>query len=82
MSIELTYVSSTKVVQTFGEASPDDPTVTFDTKDTTLTLTSSTTPPVTKHAIFDKAMSGGAGTIDLTALPQEEGTVDGTGLKV
>lgn len=46
--------------------------------------TSSTTPPVTKSAMTAKAMSGGAATIDLTAMANDSdsGTVDFTGLKV
>lgn len=47
------------------------------------TLTSATTPPVTKQASFVKALSTGSGTIDLTSLTGSNGaTVDGTGLKV
>ena len=48
-----------------------------------LQLNGATTPPVTKVAIFSKAMSGGAATIDLAALTGTNGAaVDGTGLKV
>lgn len=45
-------------------------------------LSASTTPVVTKIAYFSKALTAGAGTIDLTALPHNGGTVDGVGLKV
>ncbi len=46
--------------------------------------TSSTTPAITKSAMTAKAMSGGAATIDLTAMANDSdgGTVDFTGLKV
>jgi len=46
--------------------------------------TSSTTPPVTKSAMTAKAMSGGAATIDLTAMANDSdgATVDFSGLKV
>lgn len=47
------------------------------------TLTSVTTPPVTKNAYFLKAMSAGAGTIDLRALTgTNDQAVDLNGLKV
>lgn len=45
-------------------------------------LTQNTTPAVTKVAYFDQALSGGAATIDLTALPHLGDVVDGTGLNV
>lgn len=47
------------------------------------TLKSDTTPPVTKAAVFSKALVAGVGTIDLTALVGTNNlAVDGTGLKV
>lgn len=46
-------------------------------------LNSTTTPAAQKVASFSKAMVGGAGTIDLTALPGTNGAIiDGTGLVV
>ena len=51
----------------------------FNTSDV---LSATTTPPVTKFAFVVKALSGGAGTIDLTALPHDGATVDMTGLKI
>ena len=46
-------------------------------------LNSASTPPVTKVAAFQQALTAGAATIDLTALLGTNGaTVDGTGLKV
>lgn len=48
-----------------------------------LTLDSTTTPPVTEVYADNLALSGGAITIDLTALPGTNGrTIDMTGLKV
>lgn len=51
--------------------------------DTSLALNGSSTPKVSKCAFFTKALTAGAATIDLTALPGTNGgTVDLTGLKV
>jgi hypothetical protein len=72
-------VGSTPAVTATGSAA----TITHDQFNKAATLTSSTTPPVTKHAAFEKALVAGAGTIDLTALAgSNAGAVDGTGLKV
>ena len=47
------------------------------------TLTSGTTPPVTKTANFIQTLAGGVATVDLTALEGTNGaTVTGSGLKV
>ena len=46
------------------------------------TLSSGSTPAVTKIAFFEQALTAGAATIDLTALPHNGGLVDGSGLKV
>lgn len=47
------------------------------------TLTSATTPPVTQCAFFEQALTAGAATIDLTALPGTNGAVvNGNGLRV
>lgn len=57
--------------------------VTHDIYNQSDSLNSGSTPPVTKVATFEKAMSGGAGTIDLTSLPGTNGaTISGSGLKV
>lgn len=46
-------------------------------------LDAATTPPVTKCAVFQKALVAGVATVDLTALTGTNGvTVDGTGLKL
>lgn len=48
-----------------------------------LSLSGSTTPPVSMVASFQQALSGGAATIDLTNMPGTNGAaVNGTGLKV
>lgn len=50
---------------------------------TPVTLNASSTPPATKCAFFTQALTAGAATIDLTALPGTNGaTIDMTGLKV
>ena len=47
------------------------------------TLTSATTPPATKVAAFDVAMTDGSGEIDFRALVgTNAGAVDGNGLKL
>lgn len=49
---------------------------------TTKNLDATSTPAVSKCAYLTKALVAGAGTIDLTALPHNGGTVDLTGLRV
>lgn len=68
-----TYVSTADATAGFGDALGE-----------TLTLNASSSVPATKHAEFQKALSTGAGTIDLTALPGKtaDETIVGTGLKV
>lgn len=62
---------------TTGVATVSSPTITHNVLGATKTLS-----PATKIVSFTKAMSGGAGTIDLTSLTGANGSVDGTGLKV
>jgi hypothetical protein len=45
-------------------------------------LTASTTPPVTTPAIFEKSLTAGAATLDLTALTHLGASVTMSGLKV
>lgn len=60
-----------------------DPTFTHTLGDDAATLTSSTTPAVTKTYSETINLSGGAATIDLTSLPGPNSTtIDFTGLKV
>jgi hypothetical protein len=56
--------------------------LTHDAFNISQSLGAATTPVGTKIAFFELALSGGAASIDLTALPHNGGTVDGTGLKV
>lgn len=69
MGISVSYVSQLTVVETASGAfvSSDDNTITT-RLNTTTTLNSGTTPAATKYSAFTKALSGGAGTIDLTSL--------------
>jgi hypothetical protein len=56
--------------------------VTFDGGNETKTLTASSTPPVTAHAVGQQALSSGTGTIDLRSLTGLNGVaVDLNGLK-
>jgi hypothetical protein len=87
-SISVAYAAGVTVTETVGStpataSSGSNATLVHDQFNKTATLTSSTTPPVTKHAAFEKALAAGTGTIDLTALAgTNSGTIDGTGLKV
>ena len=80
MSIAVTYNSQASIVETLeGEyISPGDPTVTTNGLNTTAGLTASTTPPVTKYSAFQKALSTGTGTIDLTSLTGANGATVAT----
>ena len=87
MSVELTYAATVTVVETLEDNVPAatgaNRKVRHDQFNGAAGLTASTTPPVTKVAAFEKALSAGAATIDLTNLTGTNGaTVDGTGLKV
>lgn len=84
-TISASYSALLSVVQTMtGEFIGSDETFTVDGLNATGTLNASSTPPATKQASGTKAMSGGAGTIDLTALPGDtaDETKDMTGLKL
>ena len=63
--------------------SPGDNTVTLNGLNETVQLNGSSTPPVSKCTIFPVTLSGGAATIDLTALPglTNNETIDASGLK-
>ena len=95
MSISVSYVSQLTVVETLGglyvhgehayAPGTGDATVTTNGLNTTATLNASSTPPATKYSAGRLTLSGGAGTIDLTSLPDRNGVaakVDLTGLKV
>jgi hypothetical protein len=64
---------------------PTDATVRVNGLDQTLSLSASSTQPITEVVTQELALSSGAATIDLTSLPDlagVAGAVDGTGLKV
>lgn len=86
MSVSVVFASTITVTETFeGDyVSPNDNTATFNQLNESETFTAATSVPVTKHSEFQKTMSSGSGTIDLTALPglTADETVVGTGLKV
>ena len=81
-SVEL----KTSVQQTFDTAAgpaAGTPKVTHANWDFKHSLSASSTPPFSKHAVEQKALAAGVGTIDLSATFGFNGeAVDGTGLKV
>lgn len=88
MAISVTYVSTKTVVETLADTyvSSSDNTVTYTGMNSSGTFDSGTVAaPCTTHAAFRKTMSGGAGTIDLTAITgggANGATASFTGLKV
>jgi hypothetical protein len=86
VSLSVAYVSKITVVETLtGDfVDPANATVGFNGLDAAETLTGATTTPVTKHAEDSLALTAGAATINLAALPGKtpEEVVVGTGLKV
>lgn len=85
MGLSVTYRSDLTVVETLTEnaAALSDPNVTHSEYNARLTAGGTSTPPVTKVASFEQALTVGAATIDLTALVGTNGAeVDGTGLRV
>jgi hypothetical protein len=85
-TFNVTLVSALTVVETLVDPylGPGLSTVTTNGLNETVVLTGVTVPPITAQAAFQQALSGGAATIDLTALPglTPSETVNGTGLKV
>lgn len=85
MAVTLTYRSQVTAAETLSSsdfpAVPSAPLV-HSGFDTTLSLSATTTPPVTTPAYFDQALTAGAATIDLTALTHNGQAVNLTGLKV
>ncbi len=83
-TIQATYVSQLQTVKTDSLALSGNNTTTFAPQDEAVTLNAGTSPAVTKHSVFTQAMTAGAVTINLAALPGENAdeTVVGTGLKV
>lgn len=87
MSVNVAYetkVTATETLETNVPATPaGSRSVVHSAWNTTKALKSDSTPPATKVAAFEQAMSGGAATIDLSALTGTNGaTVVGTGLRV
>lgn len=85
MPVTVTYQSKATVAEVLSNNVPfaSVKTVTQSGMDTTATLKADSTPPATTCALFQKALSSGAATIDLTSLTGTNGAaVDFTGLKV
>jgi hypothetical protein len=84
-TISAAYSALLTVTQTMtGEFIGSDETFTVDGLNATATLNASSTPPATKQASGTQAMTAGAATLDLTALPGDtaDETKDMTGLKL
>lgn len=87
MSVQVSYASTLTVVETIETNAPAisavDNTITQNGFNTTAVLNAGSVQPATDDAFFNKALSSGAATIDLTALTGTNNrVVDGTGLKV
>lgn len=85
MPVSAVYTSKVTVSEELADAylSSSKKTIDHNGLDTSLTLNAGSSVPATKVASFEKAMSGGAGTIDFRALVGTNGgAVDGNGLKV
>lgn len=86
MSLSVRNVTKLTITETLeGDfVDPNNATVGFNGLDTDETLTGSSAPPVTKHAEDSLALTAGAATINLAALPGKtaEETVNFTGLKL
>lgn len=85
MGVSVVYTSKLTATETLTNNVPDasSPSVLHNGFDSSFTLNSSSTPAATVMASFNKALSGGAATIDLTALVGTGGgAVSLNGLKV
>jgi hypothetical protein len=85
MAVAVIYSSTLTAAETLTTNVPDaaTPTVNHTGFNSTATLNAASTPPVSKMASFQQALSAGAATIDLTALVGTNGaTVTFNGLKV
>ncbi len=87
MSLSVTYDSTVTVEETLTGNAPFATSakkkVTHDQFDTSTTLNAGSTPPATTFAAFQKALSSGTATIDLTSVTGTNGaTVNFTGLKL
>jgi|SRR6185312_9312151 len=84
-SISVAYGSLITVTETFtGFTAPNNEDITVSGINESGTLTATTTPPATLQTQFNQALTAGAATIDLTALPglNADEVVNGNGLKV
>lgn len=85
-SLTVNLVSNLTVVETINDPyiSPDDSTITENGLNESITLTGTSSPAATQQASFQQALSSGAATISLEALPglTPSETVNGVGLKV
>lgn len=85
MALTLTFTPTIQAAETLesGVTFASDTSITHAISDLSLALTGSSSPPVSKIAEGRKAMSGGAGTIDFSAIAGANGaTQDMTGLKL
>lgn len=87
MAVNVTYASTVTVEETLATnipaAAAANRKVTHTLFNTSASLTSATTVPVTQVAAFEQSLTDGAATIDLTSLTGTNGsTVAMTGLKV
>lgn len=87
MAVSVVYASNVTITETIANnaagLSPTGNTITYSAYNTTKTLNSGTTPPVSLDAVFTATMSAGTLTIDLTSLTSTNGaTVSFSGLKV
>lgn len=91
MATKLAFKSELTVTETaetgsdpfISTGTTEDKTTKYTGLNTKYDLEAGSTPPVVSSAMFKKAMSGGAGTIDLTAVPGPHGsTVNGNTKKV
>ena len=79
----LNYVINGTISETLATEGSSSPIITIGKYNHTATLSSGTTVPVTKSSVFTPQLSGGALTIDLTALTDPGGAaLDATGLKL
>ena len=87
MSVNVAYQAKVAVTETLESNVPATPTgsrsVVHSAWDSTKTLKNDSSPPATKVAAFEQALTAGEATIDLTALAGTNGaTVVGSGLRV
>jgi hypothetical protein len=87
MSVNVAYLAKVSVTETLETNVPATPatarSVVHSAWDSVKTLNSASTPPASKVAAFEQALTSGDATLDLTALVGTNGVVvDGSGLRV